>query len=142
VKCRDAATHRENEIHKAKRAYHTGLEPSIRATASRYCVLFGTMHDRLRGTQPRSAAHEKEQLLILEQEKSIVRFCESLDALGHRLEAKLVKAFAMSLLPPHQRQQLGMHWMTRFFNCHHTITTKICQHLDLQRANANDISIL
>jgi len=103
VKCRDAVTDRENQIRESKHAYHSGLEPSIRAAASTYGITCGTLQDQLRGAQPRSAAHEKEQLLTLAEEKSIVRFCETLDDLGHLLQAKMVKAFAMSLPPPHRR---------------------------------------
>jgi hypothetical protein len=142
VKSRDAATDRENEIREAKHAYLSGLEPSIRAAASTYGIPYSTLRDRLRGAQPRSAAHEKEQLLTLEEEKSIVRFCETLDDLGHPLQVKMVKAFAMSLLPPHRRRQLGKHWMTRFLNRHPAITGKFSQRLDRQRANANDPAIL
>jgi len=141
VKCSDA-TDRENDIREAKHAYRSGLEPSIRAAASTYGIPYGTLRDRLRGAQPRSAAHEKEQLLTLEEEKSIVRFCETLDDLGHPLQAKMVKAFAMSLLPPHRRLQLGKHWMTRFLNRHPAVTAKFSQRLDRQRANANDPAIL
>jgi len=57
VKSRDAATDRENEIREAKHAYLSGLEPSIRATASTYGIPYSTLRDRLRGAQPRSAAH-------------------------------------------------------------------------------------
>jgi hypothetical protein len=142
VKCRDAASDRENEIREATHAYRTGLEPSIRAAASTYGIPYGTLRDRLRGAQPRGAAHEKEQLLTPEEEKSIVRFCETLDDLGHPLQGKMVKAFAMSLLPSHRRRQLGKHWMTRFLNRHPAITTKFSQRLDRQRANANDPAIL
>ena len=76
VKC-SVATDRENDIREAKHAYHSGLESSIHAAASTYGIPYGTLRDRLRGAQPRSAAHEKEQLLTLEEEKSIVRFCET-----------------------------------------------------------------
>jgi len=100
VKCRDAATDRENEICEAKHGYCSGLEPSIRAATSTYRIPNGTLQDQLRGAQPRSAAHEKEQLLTPEKEKSIVRFCETLDDLGHPLQRKIVKAFVTSLLPP------------------------------------------
>jgi len=142
VKCRDAATDSENEICKAKHAYCSGLEPCIHAAASTYGLPYGTLWDQLRGAQSRSAAHEKEQLLTPEEEKSIVRFCETLDDLGHPLHGKMVKAFVMSLLPPHQRWQLGKHWMTGFLNCHPAITAKFSQCLDRQRANANYPAIL
>ena len=138
VKCRDAAIDREIEFHEAKHAYCTGLEPSICAAASTYDIPFWTLRDQLRGAQPRGAAHGKEQLPTSEEEKSIVRFCETLDDLGHPLQGKMVKAFAMSLLPAHWRRQLGKHWMTHILNHHPAITTKFSQRLDRQRANAND----
>jgi hypothetical protein len=141
VKCSDA-TDQENAMREGKYAYYSGLEPSIRAAASTYGIPYGTLRDRLRKAQPRSAAHEKEQLLTLEEEKSIVRFCETLDNLGHPLQAKMVKAFVMSLLPPHRRRQLGKHWMTCFLNRHPAVTAKFSQRLDRQRANANDPAIL
>jgi len=74
VKCRYAAIDTENEIHEAKHAYCTGLGSSICSAASTYGIPYGTLRDRLRGAQPRGAAHEKEQLLTPEEEKSIVRF--------------------------------------------------------------------
>ena len=141
VKCSNA-TDRENDIREAKLAYRSGLEPSISAAASTYGIPYGTLRDRLRGAKPRSAANEKEQLLTLEEEKSIVRFCETLDDLGHPLQVKMVKAFVMSLLPPHRRRQLGKHWMSRILNRHPAVTAKFSQRLDRQRANANNPAIL
>jgi len=69
VKCRDVATDRENEIREAKHAYHTALEPSIHSAASSYGISYGSLRDQLRGVQPRSAAHENEQMLTMEEEK-------------------------------------------------------------------------
>ena len=142
VKCRDAANDRENEIREAKHAYCSSLEPSICTTASTYDIPYGTLRDRLRGAQPSSEAHEKEQLPTQEGEESIVRFCETLDELGYLLQVKMVKAFAMSLLPPHWQRQIGKHWMTCFLNRHPPIAAKLSQCLDRQRANANDPAIL
>ena len=135
-------TERENEIREDKHAYCTGLAPSIRSAASMYSIPYGIFPDRFRGVQPTGAAHEKEQLLTPEEEKSIVRFCETLDDLGHPWQGKMVKAFAMSFLPSYRRRQLGKHWMTHNFNRHPAITTKFSQRLDRQRANANHPAIL
>jgi len=107
VKSRAAAPDRENQIREAKHAYHSGLEPSNCGAASTSGIPYGTFRDRLRGAHPRSAAHEKELLLTLEEEKSIVRFCETLDDFGYPFQAKMVEASAMSRLPPHWQQQLG-----------------------------------
>ena len=141
VKCRDAAIGRDNEILESKHGYRTGLEPSICAAASTYSIPYGTLRDRLRRAQQRGTGPEKEQLLTPEEEKSIVRFCETLDDLGQPVQGKMVKTFAMSLLPSHRRRQLGKHWLTCFNNHHPPITTKFRQSLDRQRANANDPAI-
>jgi hypothetical protein len=98
--------------------------------------------DGLKDAQPRGAAHEKQQLLSPEDEKSIVRFCETLDDLGHLLHGKMEKALVMSILPSHRQLQLGNHWMTCIFNHAPAITTKFSQSLDIQMANANDSAIL
>jgi hypothetical protein len=42
VKFQDAATDGENEICKAKHAYLSGLEPSIRAAVSTYGIPYST----------------------------------------------------------------------------------------------------
>jgi len=140
--CRDTIIESKNLIHEAKYGYHTGLEPSIRAAASTYDIPYGTLWDQLRGAQPRGAEHDKEQLLTPEEEKSIIRFCETLDDLGHPLQGKMVKECVLSLLPSHRLQQPGKHWMTRFLNRHPAITTKFRQRLDRKRADANDPAIL
>jgi hypothetical protein len=81
VKPKEPVADRENDIRDAKQAYLSGEVTSIRSAASIYGIAYGTLRDRLRGAQPRSIAHEKEQLLTPEEEKSIVRFCEALDDL-------------------------------------------------------------
>ena len=64
-----------------------------------YGVPYGTLRGRLQGAKPHNDAHSHEQILSVEEEKAIVRFCVILDDWGHPLRGSLVKAFAMSLLP-------------------------------------------
>jgi hypothetical protein len=142
VKVCKAASEREMDLRDAQDAFLTGLEFSIRSAAKTYGVPYGTLPDRLQGAKPRSEAHRSEQLLSIEEEKSIVRFCETLDDLGHPLHGKLVKAYATSLLSPHRQRQLGKHWMTRFLNRNPSLVSMFSQRLDRQRANANDPAIL
>ena len=142
VKPREPVCDRENDIRDAKQVYLSGEVTSICSAASIYGIPYGTLQDRLRGAQPQSITHEKEQLLTPEEEKSIVRFCEALDDLGHPLQGKMVKDFALSLLPPQRHRQLRKHWITCFLNRHPGITSKFSQRLDRQRANANDPIIL
>jgi hypothetical protein len=122
VKPRDPAADRGNDIQDDKQAYLNGKVTSICSAASTYGTPYDTLRERLRGVQPHCAAHEKEQLLTPEEEKSIVGFCEALDDLGHPLQGKMVTEFALSLLPPQRRRQLGKHRITRFLNRHPGIT--------------------
>jgi hypothetical protein len=100
VKPREPAADRENNIWDANQAYLNGEVTSIRSAVSTYGIPCGTLRARLRGAQPSSTAHEMEQLLTPEKEKLIVRYCESLDDLGHPLQGKMFKEVALSLLPP------------------------------------------
>ncbi len=142
VKARKAASEREKDLKEAQHDYITGLEPSIRSAATTYGVPYGTLRDRLQGAKPRTEAHNQEQILSVEEEKAIVRFCVTLDDLGHPLRGSLLKAFAISLLPPVRQRQLGKHWITRFLNRNPALASKFSQRLDRQRANANDPAIL
>ena len=81
-----------------------------------YGVQYGTLRDRLQGVKPRTKAHNQEQVLSVEEKKAIVRFCVAFDDLGHPLRGSLVKAFAMSLLPPARKRQLTEDWLTHFLN--------------------------
>jgi hypothetical protein len=49
-----------------------------------------------------SAAYERKQLLTSKEEKSILRFCETLDDLGYPMQAMMIKVFVMSLLSSYQ----------------------------------------
>jgi hypothetical protein len=142
VKPRVPARERENNLQNARNDYINGVEPSIRSAASTYGVPYATLRDRLQGVQSRVEAHQSEQILSVEEEESIVRFCEPLDDLGHPLKVKMVKVFAMSLLPPGRRRQLGKHWLIRFLNRNPSVTSKFSQRLDHQRTNADNPAIL
>ena len=99
-----AASEREKNLKEARHGCITGLEPSIRSAAQTYGLPYRTMRDRLQGAKPRAETHNREQTLSIEDEKAIVRFCVALDGLGHPLRGSLVKAFAVSLLPPAQQR--------------------------------------
>lgn len=142
VKPRQSECDREASIKQARDDYIHGREPSIRSAALTYGVPYGTLRGRLQGAQTRQEARIEQQVLTPQDEKAIVRFCKALDDLGHPLKLKMVKGFAMSLLHPKQRRELGKHWLTRFLNRHPELAAKFSQRLDRQRANANDPAIL
>jgi hypothetical protein len=83
VKPRKSDSEHEKSIHLAKKDYLAGIEPSIRSAASTYGLPYLTLCDRLRGTQSALVAHHHQQLLTDQEEKSIVRFCNTLDDYGH-----------------------------------------------------------
>ena len=103
---------------------------------------YGTLGNRLQGSKPRTKSRSQEQILSMEEEKAIVRFCVTLDDLGHLLRGSLAKASATSLLLPARRRQLSKHWPTRFLNRNPALASKFSQRLGRQRANANDPAIL
>ena len=105
-------------------------------------LLYGTLRDRLQSVNPRTKTHNQEQVVSVEEKKAIVRFFVTLDNLGHPLRGSLVKAFAMSLLPPARQRQLTEYWLTRFLNRNTTLASNPSQLLDYQRANTNDLAIL
>jgi hypothetical protein len=125
-----------------KKNYLAGIEPSIRSAASTYGLPYSTLRDRLRGTQSASVAHHHEQLLTDQEEKSIVRFCNTLDDYGHPANMRILKGFAKSLLPLSKRREVGKHWATRFLNRHPELAARFSQRLDRQRANASDPAII
>ena len=137
--CRDN-NKREESIRLAKQDFINGIEPSIRSAARTYDVPYTTLRDRLHGLQTRTEAHQELQLLSVQEEKAIVRFCETLDDWGHPVTIKILKQFAQSLLP--EQQRLGKHWTGRFLKRNPAITAKSSHRLDKQRENANDPIIL
>lgn len=126
-----AASERQKDLKKAGHDYIAG-------PAQTYGVPFGTLRGRLQGTKPSAEAHSHEQILSEEVEKAIVQSCVLFDDLGHPLRGSLVKAFAISLLPPARRRQLSNHWLTRLLNRNPAVASKFSQRLDRQRANASN----
>ena len=106
---RKAASERQKDLKKAEHDYIAGLKPSIRSAARTYGVPYGTLRGRLQGAKPRADAHSQEQILSVEEKKAILRLGVTLDDWGHPLRGPVIKTFAMSLLPPARRRQLGNH---------------------------------
>jgi hypothetical protein len=71
VKPRVPACECENNLQNARNNYINGVEPSIRSAASTYGVPYGTLRNRLQGTQPRVEAHQSEQILSVEEENQL-----------------------------------------------------------------------
>ena len=142
IKCRVSSPERRKTIHQAIAYFNQRTERSIRAAALTYDLPYPTLRDRLRGAKKASEAHVEQQIISTEQRKALVRFCEALDDLGHPMTLKMLREFALSMLPPWQERKLGVHWTSRFLDRNKALAAKFSQRLDRQRANANDPIIL
>ena len=100
--CRDDKEH-ERSIRLAKQDFINGTEASIRSASRTYNIPYSTLRDRLRGLQPRPEAHRGFHLLSVQEEKTIVRFRETLDNWGHLVTIKILKQFTQSFHPGQQR---------------------------------------
>jgi hypothetical protein len=133
---------RETDLVEAMDEFKAGNFRSIRSAASAYMLPYTTLRDRLRGAQSRQRAHKNEQLLTVEEEKAIVRFCGKLDDLGHPLSLPMVKRLAAGMLPPSREREIGKHWINRFLKRNPDVVAKFSQRLDRQRATAGDPTVL
>jgi len=129
---------REIDPARAMSEFEAGHFRSIRSAASAYGLPYTTLRDRLRGAQPCQEAHRNQQLLTVEEEKAIVRFCGKLDDLGHPLSLPIVKRLAAAMLSPSRVREVGTHWINRFLKQNPDVVAKFSQHLDRQRVTAGD----
>ena len=89
VKERKATSEQERDLKETQHDCITVLESFIRSAAMTYDVQYGTLRDRLQGVKPLTKAHNQEQVV---EKGAIVRFCVTLDDLGHPPRESLVKA--------------------------------------------------
>jgi hypothetical protein len=132
----------EKSIHLTKKDYLAGIEPSIWSAASTYGISYSTVHDRLQGTQSTLVAHYHQKLLTDQEEKSIVRFCNTLDDSGHPVNMQILKGFAKSLFPVSKCRKVGKHWATCCLNRHPELAAQFSRCWDRQRVNASDPAII
>jgi hypothetical protein len=132
----------EKLIQEAIVEYHAKTYSSIRSAAAAYGIPYETVRNRLRGTKTRQESHKNQQLLTVEEEKAIVRFCLTLDDWGHPLKLPMIKEFATALLPSEKHREIGQHWMNRFLRRNPNVVARYSQRLDRQRATASDPAIL
>ena len=88
--CWDNKEH-EKSICLAKRDFINGIEPSIRSVACTYNIPYTTLRARLYRQQTNTEANQGLQLLSVQEEKAIVRFCETLNDWGDPVTIKILK---------------------------------------------------
>jgi len=133
----------EERIEKAINHYQDSDELSIRALAEKHGVPYLTLRGRLQGRVTREIGHQKMLVLTEYEEKSIVRWCERLDEWGHPVRLGMVKGMAEAIVSRRiNGRKLGMNWVTRFLNHHHSLATKLSTHLHRQRVLASNPVVL
>ena len=114
----------KNNLQNTGKDYITPDELSICSAAYTYGIPYGTLYDWPQCAQPWVEAHESEQIPWVEEEKSIVMFCEALDNLDHSWNGKLLKELVMILLPSGRWWQFGKHCSTQVLNVYFCIALK------------------
>src|SRR5258708_7728481 len=96
LSAKDKARKEEN-IQLAIKHFHEAGETSIRASAAEYKVPYTTLRDRLAGARSRQESHESQQLLLPDEEQSIVRWIQQMDDWGFPPKIAVVKEMAAHL---------------------------------------------
>lgn len=86
----------------AKDTYPSDTEPPMHAAAFENGMLNSILQVQHCIVQRRSKAQEMELPLTPDEEKSIIRFCKTLEDLDYPLPGKMDKEFGMSLEPTHR----------------------------------------
>jgi len=88
----------ERWIYQAIHHYQSGDKPSLRLSAEKFGIPYSTRRGRLKGRQESSKGHQRRQVLLEYEEKSIVRWCERLDEWGHPARFAVVKGMAEAIV--------------------------------------------
>ena len=78
--------------------YQSSSKPSLRASAEAYSIPWTTLRDRVNGAQDRQESHRGQQLLSVQEEKTIVNWCTRMDDWGFPLKLPLVHEMAEYLV--------------------------------------------
>jgi hypothetical protein len=130
---------REENIQSAIIHYKNALQPSMRALAEKFGILYSTLRDRLNGAQSYQESHRHQQQLTEHEEKAIGRWCQKLDDWGFPPRLSAVHRMAASLVAKHASHlPLGRNWLTRFLNRNPELAGRFSNRLERERAFANN----
>ena len=116
---------------------------SIRFIASRFGLPRSTLQDRLYGHPSLIEAHENLQKLSVEEEKSLKRYVQKLQAWGWPGAPEHIRYMATHLLRQKgDYRHLGVHWGEKFLSRHPELKTKYIPPLDKARASAETVPII
>ena len=119
--------------------YQSSSKPSLRASAEAYGIPWTTLRDRVNGVQDHQESHRGQQLLLVQEEKTIVTWCTRMDNWGFPLKLPFVHEMAECLVKRRNcGRRLGKHWLTRFPNRNPELSSKFTARLERQRAFAEN----
>jgi len=133
----------EGRIQQAIQHYKTSDKPSLRLSAEKFGITYSTLRGRLTGRQAQATRLVRRQALSEYNEKSIVRWCETLDEWGHPARKSVVKGIAEAIVACRVKgRTFGKNWVTRFLRRHPGLAVKLGTRLDHQRVFASDPVLL
>ena len=120
--------------------YNRGRFKSIRKCADAYGVAYSTLHGRLKGAQPKTTAHQNEQLLTPESEILLVNWCLALERDGDAPTHQTVRQMAGLISRLSGGVGIvGKHWVHRFLQRHPDIHTKQGKSIDPKRVKGINV---
>jgi hypothetical protein len=123
--------------------FHNAAETSIRASAAKYNVPYTTLRDRLAGTHSRQESHQNQQILLFDEEISIVKWIQQMDDWGFPPKISVVKEMAGHLAQTRATgHKLGRNWLSRFLERHPEVASRFADRLDRARNSAGHPSTI
>jgi hypothetical protein len=96
LRAKDKVKRKEN-IQLAIKYFHSAAETSICTSAAEYKVPYTTLRDRLAGACSRQKSHQSQQLLLYDEEISIIKWIQQMDDWGYPAKISGVKEMATHL---------------------------------------------
>lgn len=104
----------EERTQRASRWLFQDARRTIKAAAEKFNVKYWTLRRRRDGVQPRSVAHQKDQLLAPVQEEVLADWCQYLSDNGIPLNSKTIRPRVKALTG----KKPGRNWFRRFLGRH------------------------
>lgn len=132
-----AKEEQENDLLKAVKMYQDSQksdQPATIALIVESCnVAPSTLRDRLAGAQNRVIAHQKQQNLLVLDEKDVLRWVEKVERAGFPPRIAHVREAANRLST--KGFPMGKHWITRFLNRYPELSTKLTITIEFSRVD-------
>ena len=135
---------KESSIARALKGLRSGVCPSIRNATAINSIAYTTLQRRFHGGITRAAIYECQQLVIVAEERAMVRsICQlGLAALLPQIEHVQEAVMILGDNPDDLDQVIGKKCITRFFDRHPELVAKFCSAFGKKEIKASDPKIL